>query len=88
MSKQISPLVAEAVRGVKEHIAAARKHHAETGEWPPEPLLDELTEIRNQIMAEHDYDLEKVGRWYLGLDKKSPAPKSNGARPAGQQPRL
>lgn len=78
----LSPEVAEAVQSVREQIEAARRHHAATGEWPPDPLLDELEEMRLGIMAEHGYDLEKVGRWYLGLEQQGTAQNGNGGNPA------
>jgi hypothetical protein len=42
------------------YVQAAREHHARTGEWPPDPLLDEVAEMRRQIMAEHGTDWRKV----------------------------
>ncbi|HEY0017378.1 MAG TPA: hypothetical protein VGC13_13795 [Longimicrobium sp.] len=50
-------------------VARAREHHARTGEWPPDPLLDEIDEIRREIMAEHDNDWRKVLRWHVEQDK-------------------
>jgi hypothetical protein len=50
-------------------VARAREHHARTGEWPPDPLLDEVAEMRRQIMAEHDNDWRKVLRWHVEQDK-------------------
>jgi hypothetical protein len=56
-------------RTVREYIEAARQYHAETGEWPPDPLLDEVADMRRQIMAEHDNDWRKVLRWHIEQDK-------------------
>jgi hypothetical protein len=50
-------------------VARAREHHARTGEWPPDPLLDEIDEIRREIMAEHGNDWRKVLRWHVEQDK-------------------
>jgi hypothetical protein len=54
---------------IDETIERAREHHARTGEWPPDPLLDEIDEIRREIMAEHDNDWRKVLKWHLEQDK-------------------
>lgn len=57
------------VRTAREYIEAARAHHARTGEWPPDPLLEEVAEMRRQILAEHDNDWRKVMRWHIEQDK-------------------
>jgi hypothetical protein len=51
------------------YVQRAREHHARTGEWPPDPLLDEVDEMRRQIMAEHGNDWRKVLRWHVEQDK-------------------
>jgi hypothetical protein len=51
-------------------VAQALEHHARTGEWPPDPLLDEVAEMRRQILAEHDNDYNKVLDWYVELGKE------------------
>lgn len=51
------------------YVQRAREHHARTGEWPPDPLLDEVDEMRRQIMAEHGNDWRKVVRWHVEQDK-------------------
>jgi hypothetical protein len=51
------------------YVQRAREHHARTGEWPPDPLLDEVADMRRQIMAEHDNDWRKVLRWHIEQDK-------------------
>jgi hypothetical protein len=40
-------------------VARAREHHALTGEWPPDPLLDEVAEMRRRVAAEDGYGLRK-----------------------------
>jgi hypothetical protein len=50
-------------------VAHAREHHARTGEWPPDPLLDEIDEIRREIMAEHGNDWRKVLQWHREQDR-------------------
>ena len=65
-----SPLDTRASKKVKDYIEAARQHHARTGEWPPDPLLDEVAEMRRQILAEHDNDYGKVLDWYVELGKQ------------------
>jgi hypothetical protein len=50
-------------------VERARQHHARTGEWPPDPLLDEVNEMRRRIMAEHGNDWRKVLRWHVEQDK-------------------
>jgi hypothetical protein len=50
-------------------VEHARQHHARTGEWPPDPLLDEVDEMRRRIMAEHGNDWRKVLRWHVEQDK-------------------
>jgi hypothetical protein len=59
----------EDFRTVREYIEAARQYHARTGEWPPDPLLDEVDEMRRRIMAEHGNDWRKVVRWHVEQDK-------------------
>ncbi len=54
-------------------VEHALQHHARTGEWPPDPLLDEVAEMRRRIMAEHGNDYRKVLQWYVDLDKQAMA---------------
>lgn len=67
-------------RGINEHgtksvassadnVERARQYHAEHGVWPPDPLLDEVDDMRRQIMAEHGNDWRKVLRWHVGQDR-------------------
>jgi hypothetical protein len=51
------------------YVQRAREHHARTGEWPPDPLLDEVAEMRRKIMAEHGNDWRKVLRWHVEQDR-------------------
>lgn len=51
------------------YVQSALEHHARTGEWPPDPLLDEVAEMRRQIMAENDNDWRKVLRWHREQDE-------------------
>jgi hypothetical protein len=51
-------------------VAQALEHHARTGEWPPDPLLDEVADMRRQILAEHDNDYRKVLDWYVELGRQ------------------
>ena len=56
-----------------EFVQRALEHHARTGEWPPDPLLDEVAEMRRRIMAEHGNDYSKVLQWYVDMDKEATA---------------
>jgi hypothetical protein len=40
-------------------VERALQHHARTGEWPPDPLLDEVAEMRRRVAAEDGYGLRK-----------------------------
>jgi hypothetical protein len=42
-----------------EFVQRALEHHARTGEWPPDPLLDEVAEMRRRVAAEDGYGLRK-----------------------------
>jgi hypothetical protein len=52
------------------YVQRALEHHARTGEWPPDPLLDEVAEMRRRIMAEHGNDWRKVLRWHVEQDRE------------------
>ena len=69
MSDKLPPDFEDAGRHVREYIEWAREHHARTGEWPPDPLLDEVYEMRRQIMAEHGNDWRKVLQWHREQDE-------------------
>jgi hypothetical protein len=50
-------------------VQRAIEHHERTGEWPPDPILDEIDEIRREIMAEHGNDWRKVLQWHREQDE-------------------
>lgn len=52
------------LKSVGDFIERAREHHARTGEWPPDPLLDEIDEMRRRVQAEHGNDPWKLLAWY------------------------
>jgi hypothetical protein len=84
------PVLSEDIRNsmriVDEFIQDAREHHARTGEWPPDPLLDEVAEMRRRVLAEHENDFQKVMEWYVDLGKQHAAQNgtsTNGAKKGG-----
>jgi hypothetical protein len=52
------------LQSIREFIEGAREHHARTGEWPPDPLLDEIDEMRRRVQAERGDDPWKLLKWY------------------------
>ena len=66
-------------------VAEALEHHARTGEWPPDPLLDEVAEMRRQILAEHDNDYSKVLDWYVELGKERASRNGHPQVPAAEE---
>ncbi|HEX6371247.1 MAG TPA: hypothetical protein VF006_20180 [Longimicrobium sp.] len=62
-------------------VERAREHYARTGEWPPDPLLDEVAEMRRRVLARHGNDYQKVLEWYVELGKQRAA--QNGAAEDG-----
>jgi hypothetical protein len=67
-------------------VERAREHHARTGEWPPDPLLDEVAEMRRRVLAEHGNDYQKVLEWYVQLGKERSGQNgasANGAKQNG-----
>jgi hypothetical protein len=70
---------------IREFVEAAREYHEQTGVWPPDPLLDEVAEMRRQIMAEHDNDWRKVLDWYLELDKQRASTNGHPQSPVAQE---
>lgn len=72
MSEQRSPDLPQVddFATIREFIEAAREYHARTGEWPPDPLLDEIDEVRRRIMAEHGNDYRKVLQWYVEVGQQ------------------
>lgn len=61
--------ISELGRQYREYVERARQYHAEHGVWPPDPLLDEVADMRRQIMAEHGNDWRKVLQWHLDQDQ-------------------
>lgn len=51
--------IAEAGKVIDAHVERVRQYHAQHGVWPPDPLLDEVDEMRRRIMAEHKNDWRK-----------------------------
>ena len=68
---------------VRDFIERAREHHARTGEWPPDPLLDELNEMRRRVEAEHGNDPRKVLEWYIQAGKRQAALNGGASEAAG-----
>ena len=54
-------------------VERAREYHARTGEWPPDPLLDEVAEMRRRVLARHGNDYQKVMEWYVELGRERAA---------------
>jgi hypothetical protein len=52
-------------------VQRALEHHARTGEWPPDPLLDEVAEMRRAVLAEHGNDYRKLWAWYVEQDQQA-----------------
>jgi hypothetical protein len=60
-----------------EFVAQAIEYERETGEWPPDPLLDEIDEWRREIMAEQGNGYGRVLEYYRQLDKRYAEQKPN-----------
>jgi hypothetical protein len=54
-----------------EFVQRALDHHARTGEWPPDPLLDEVAEMRRNVLAEYGGDYRKLWASYVELDRQA-----------------
>lgn len=39
--------IRDSLKATGDYIERARQYHAEHGEWPPDPLLDEVREMRS-----------------------------------------
>lgn len=52
-------------------VKRALDHHARTGEWPPDPLLDEVAEMRRNVLAEYGGDYRKLWQSYVELDREA-----------------
>jgi hypothetical protein len=61
--------IAELGSEYREYVERARQYHAHHGVWPPDPLLDEVADMRRQIMAENGNDWRKVLQWHVEQDK-------------------
>jgi hypothetical protein len=77
--------LAEWRREFDAHVERARQHHARTGEWPPDPLLDEVDEWRREILAEHGNDYRKVWEWYVELDRQAAEQEVSSRTPEKQE---
>lgn len=60
---------ADSFRVIDEYVERARQYHALHGVWPPDPILDEVADMRRQIMAEHGDDWRKVLQWHVDQDR-------------------
>jgi hypothetical protein len=80
----LSDDIRKSMRVVDEFMQNAREHHARTSEWPPDPLLDEVAEMRRRVLAEHGNDYQKVLEWYVELGKQRAAQNGNSANRAKQ----
>jgi hypothetical protein len=60
----LSDEMKQTLKRVGDFIKRAREHHARTGEWPPDPLLDEIDEMRRRVQAEHGNDPWKLLAYY------------------------
>jgi hypothetical protein len=56
---------------VKDFIERALDHHARTGEWLPDPLLDEVAEMRRNVLAEYGGDYRKLWASYVEHDRQA-----------------
>lgn len=54
-----------------DFVQRALEHHARTGEWPPDPLLDEVAEMRRNVLAEYGGDYRKLWASYVELDRQA-----------------
>jgi hypothetical protein len=77
---------AASFRVIDEYVERAQQYHAEHGVWPPDPLLDEVDDMRRQIMAEHGNDWRKVLNYYVEIGKKNPNRVVQAPRPVGEEP--
>ena len=67
-------------------VQRALEHHARTGEWPPDPLLDEVAEMRRSVLAESGGDYCTLWASYIELDRQA-AEKEAGSRLAEKHER-
>src|SRR5688500_4299370 len=80
----LSEEMRQTLKSVGEFIERAREHHARTGEWPPDPLLDEVYEMRRRVLAEHGGDYRKLWASYVELGKQRAAQNGVSAECAEQ----
>lgn len=73
--------IAELGRSHREYVERATQYHAQHGVWPPDPLLDEVDDMRRQIMADHGNDWRKVLQWHLDQDRLHRAREHGGEMP-------
>jgi hypothetical protein len=62
-------MISELAGGYREYVERARQYHARHGVWPPDPILDEVDDMRRRIMAEHGNDWRKVLQWHVDRDR-------------------
>lgn len=88
MSKNEAPGVPldSAIKKIDDFIEAARQHHARTGEWPPDPLLEEVAEMRRRVQAERDKNDGKGPDWYAELGKPRANGNGSGSKPGQDHP--
>lgn len=67
-------------------VRRALDHHARTGEWLPDPLLDEVAEMRRNVLAEYGGDYRKLWQSYVDLDREA-AEQEAESDPAGKRER-
>jgi hypothetical protein len=72
----------KALEEYDEFVQRAIEFEAENGFWPPDPLLDEVAEMRRRVLAEHGNDYQKVLEWYVELGKQRAAQNGNSANGA------
>lgn len=74
------------MKSVRDFIERAREHHARTGEWPPDPLLDEIDEMRRRVQAEHGNDPWKLLAYYNQAGRQLPEQNGGASTPAPDEP--
>ncbi len=68
-----------------EFMQRALEHHARTGEWPPDPLLDEVAEMRRSVLAEYGGDYRKLWQSYIDLDRQAAEQEASSRAPEKQE---
>lgn len=79
-------MIAELGSEYRAYVERARQYHALHGVWPPDPLLDEVDEMRRRIMAEHGQDWRKVLQWHLERDERYAQQNEVAPKPECQDP--